>query len=291
MWEKFSENIEEVFTKEAISDLMRGLDEKSKKILNNWMKKVSLDIQVRDLDFVLAPPKYTECLKEDFFRCEEIEKKLSKAQGLPEFFPESTYFHHGMRFLPKSVKNYVKEKIFIDGGACFGDSSLAFLNYAPRKVLAFDISESNANIFRKIMKKNNVPEYKVTLILKGLGEKEERRSFQDGKGGGTGFYIQGDSFADIVTLDSCKEVDGTVGWIKIDLEGYGLPAVKGMVETIKRDRPVLTLAVYHCADELFGIKKLLESLALNYKIMFRACRFDGFNELTLIAYPAELDQV
>ena len=72
----------------------------------------------------------------------------------------------------------------------------------------------------------------------------------------------GDTNVEIITLDSCKEADGTVGWIKIDLEGYGLPAVKGMVETIKRDRPVLTLAVYHCADELFGIKKLLESLEL-----------------------------
>ena len=111
----------------------------------------------------------------------------------------------------------------------------------------------------------------------------------DGFSGGTSLNLAGDCEAETVTLDSCKEVDGPVGWIKIDLEGYGLPAVKGMVETIKRDRPVLTLAVYHCADELFGIKKLLESLDLNYKIMFRSCRFDEYHELTLIAYPAELE--
>ena len=114
---------------------------------------------------------------------------------------------------------------------------------------------------------------------------------QDGKGGITTLNGIGKSEVEIIPLDSCKEVDGTVGWIKIDLEGYGLPAVKGMVETIKRDRPVLTLAVYHCAEELFGIKKMLESLDLNYKIMFRSLRFDGYHELTLIAYPAELDQV
>ena len=125
--------------------------------------------------------------------------------------------------------------------------------------------------------------------MKGLGEKNESKKIQDGKGSITTLSENGSFSVEVTTLDSCKEVDGTVGWIKIDLEGYGLSAVKGMVETIKRDRPVLTLAVYHCAEELFGIKKLLESLDLNYKIMFRSLRFDEYHELTLIAYPAELE--
>ena len=51
----------------------------------------------------------------------------------------SIYYHHGMRFLPDTVKDYVKGKIFIDGGAWIGDSSLVFMNYTPKKVLAFDM--------------------------------------------------------------------------------------------------------------------------------------------------------
>ena len=140
------------------------------------------------------------------------------------------------------------------------------------------------------MRKNNIPESLVCLILKGLGEKKNKKLFFDSADGETTLSEEGNAETEIIPLDSCKEIDSPVGWIKIDLEGYGLPAVKGMVETIKRDRPVLTLAVYHCADELFGIKKLLESWDLNYKIMFRSLRFDGYHELTLIAYPAELDQ-
>ena len=194
-----------------------------------------------------------------------------------------------MRFLPASVKNYVKNKIFIDGGACFGDSSLIFQNYSPKKVLAFDISEKNADIFRKVMKKNHLTEENVLLIQKGLGEKYEELSFEDGKGGSTTLNDSGKTKITIIPLDACREIDSTVGWIKFDLEGFGLYAFKGMIETIKRDRPVLTLAVYHNPDEFFGIKKLLESLNLNYKITFKACSFSEIYELTLIAYPAELD--
>ena len=235
-------------------------------------------------------PDFTEQNRLEYFNYLKNEKAVFRKMGIPEPIEESAaFFHHGMRFLPDSVKNYVKDKIFIDGGACFGDSCLAFVNYGPQKILAFDISQKNAEVFHSVMKKNNIQDDKVILILNGLSDKSERISFMDGKAEGTSANVAGNTTAEMIPLDSCKDVDGTVGWIKIDLEGYGLPAVKGMVETIKRDRPVLTLAVYHCAEELFGIKPLLESLDLNYKIMFRSCRFDGYHELTLIAYPAELE--
>ena len=292
IWPNWLGSPKEFFTFESIEALMENVDSESRKILLNFIANLTVDLNNRPLNFLI---RYPECSAENFEKYSEyqnIDKPEYIQKGLPEPLEEAAvYYHHGMRFLPDSVKNYVKDKIFIDGGAWIGDSTLVFQTYSPKKVLAFDISLENAKVFHDIMKKNDISDDKVQLILKGLGDKLEQKNVKDGEGSITTFDENGDTNVEIITLDSCKEADGTVGWIKIDLEGYGLPAVKGMVETIKRDRPVLTLAVYHCAEELFGIKKMLESLDLNYKIMFRSLRFDGYHELTLIAYPAELDQV
>ncbi len=269
---------------------MVGLDSESCDVLLNFIEKMTIDLNLRTLNFTLSYPEYTEETLLQYQDFQKNDKPEFIRKGLSEPLEvASVYFHHGMRALPDFVKNYVRNKIFIDGGACDGDSTLVFLKYCPRKVLAFEISPGIAEKFRQNMRKNNIPESLVCLILKGLGEKKNKKLFFDSADGETTLSEEGNAETEIIPLDSCKEIDSPVGWIKIDLEGYGLPAVKGMVETIKRDRPVLTLAVYHCADELFGIKKLLESWDLNYKIMFRSLRFDGYHELTLIAYPAELE--
>lgn len=292
LWPDWKGEPQEIFSDEAVAALKKGIDSESISVLNNFIQKLSIDLTLRKDHFSIFFPEYTEKTKAAYLEYTRKEQKEYMEKGIPLPMEEAViHYHHGMRFLPDSVKNYAKDKIFVDGGAWIGDSSLVFMNYSPQKVLAFDISVENSEKFRAVMKKNNIPEEKVLLILKGLGEKNESKKIQDGKGSITTLSENGSFSVEVTTLDSCKEVDGTVGWIKIDLEGYGLPAVKGMVETIKRDRPVLTLAVYHCADELFGIKKLLESLDLNYKIMFRTLRFDEYHELTLIAYPAELDQI
>lgn len=48
-----------------------------------------------------------------------------------------------------------------------------------------------------------------------------------------------------------------VGFIKLDLEGYGVRALRGMEKTIRKDRPVLSLSIYHSPEELFETKKVL----------------------------------
>lgn len=66
-----------------------------------------------------------------------------------------------------------------------------------------------------------------------------------------------------------------------------------MSETIKRDRPVLSLSIYHNPKEFFEIKPALERIVktLNYKITIeKHCPFPQATvEIVLFAYPKELD--
>lgn len=48
-----------------------------------------------------------------------------------------------------------------------------------------------------------------------------------------------------------------IGFIKLDVEGYGVRALRGMEKTIQKSRPVLSLSIYHSPEELFETKKVL----------------------------------
>jgi FkbM family methyltransferase len=45
----------------------------------------------------------------------------------------------------------------------------------------------------------------------------------------------------------------TIGVVKADTEGHGLPIVRGGIRTLERDHPVTALTASHSVDELFNI--------------------------------------
>ncbi len=95
----------------------------------------------------------------------------------------------------------------------------------------------------------------------------------------------------MTTIDEeSKKHNFKVGFIKVDVEGYGLKVIKGAINTIKKQRPVLSLAVYHNREELFETKPFLEKHLENYVFEFHLQQFDegDMNELILFCYPKEL---
>ena len=58
-----------------------------------------------------------------------------------------------------------------------------------------------------------------------------------------------------IILDSyIQKVENPIGFIKADIEGAMFDALKGMVKTIRKYRPVLSFAIYHSAEEFFETK-------------------------------------
>ena len=70
----------------------------------------------------------------------------------------------------------------------------------------------------------------------------------------------------LITLDSyVREYKLNVGLIKTDLEGFEQPFLRGAENIIKTQRPTLLISIYHCADDFFKIKPMIESWNLGYK--------------------------
>jgi len=274
-----------------IAERFPGLDEESirtaQKYVEAWQKFLAPYLLPRRLYPILGL-----CSLEDYSRGMEMFKEMGdvlQSYKLDPAFADvsALVYHHGLRNLSAEAKTYMKDKAFIDAGAYVGDSTLSFLRYMPKQVFAFEPSVNNQKLFLETMASNNVSSEKVVLVPEGLSDCEGEISFFDTQDGMNSLETKGPVSAKLTTLDLFTEKEGvTIGFIKADLEGMGLKMLQGALKTIKRDRPILSLSIYHNQEEFFGIYDLLNSLNLNYEFKLKLFCFPWrIDDLTLVGVP------
>lgn len=78
----------------------------------------------------------------------------------------------------------------------------------------------------------------------------------------------GDTLAEFATIDSIVGENG-VTYIKMDIEGEELNAIKGAEATIGTFKPKMLISCYHRTEDLFTIPKAVLSIKNDYKIYMR----------------------
>ena len=94
---------------------------------------------------------------------------------------------------------------------------------------------------------------------------------------------------DVTSIDTFKKENNVkkVDLIKMDIEGAELPALKGGIETIRKDRPQLVISIYHSLDDLIEIPLYLHENLDNY--IFKLGHYSHNSlESVLYAIPKEL---
>lgn len=75
-----------------------------------------------------------------------------------------------------------------------------------------------------------------------------------------------------VTIDDYfYKNDIKVDYIKMDIEGAEMIVIEGAVNTLKKYKPKLSIAVYHGYENAIKIKRYLENLNVNYEIKYGGC--------------------
>ena len=281
------------YAKKKIDSLRNGLNKDSNELLDyvlNTMKYWKFFKNSRFEKYKLTFPAY----QYEYEKCWLSEhSKIGKIYNLASdlMTPEVFYFHHGLRFADQKILDYIKNKDILDCGAFIGDSVLVLQNYTQSTIYCYEFSKPNIEAFKNLMKANNCLKYR--LISAALGDKVQKIFISKSKKVNSHQkLIEGsDEVVDITTIDEdAKKYGFNVGLIKMDVQGAGMSVVRGGVETIKKHRPVLSLAVYHNTDELFGIKPFLEKHLDNYVFEFKLQQFHlgNFDEMILFAYPREI---
>lgn len=173
---------------------------------------------------------------------------------------------------------YSDGKDIIDAGAYIGDSALVFDRYFSkcRRIYAFEPDASSYALMEKTIAMNK--KSNIIPVAMGLGDSNSDGELTShGMGSNLldrrfGKEPQNDRTIRIVRLDDyVKQNDIVTGVIKTDLEGFEMHFLRGALETIKKDRPILVLSIYHSADDFFGIKPFIEDLDLGYRFrLFKA---------------------
>lgn len=72
----------------------------------------------------------------------------------------------------------------------------------------------------------------------------------------------------ITTLDHVMS-DETVGFIKMDIEGAELDALRGAANVISRDRPFLAISVYHKPGDVLALMQYIHEIVPDYRFWLR----------------------
>jgi FkbM family methyltransferase len=161
----------------------------------------------------------------------------------------------------------------IEGGACFGDTSLycAYLAGSAGRVFSFEFVEENLRVFFKNLDLN--PEYKnlIELVPKPLFSKTGMELELQLSGAGSfvepvkspnNDFLLSISIDDFIKDNNVKKID----FIKFDIEGAELDALEGAKETIQRFKPKLAICLYHKIEDIWTIPLYINKILPNYKL-------------------------
>lgn len=168
--------------------------------------------------------------------------------------------------------------IVLDCGACWGDTALFFAHEIGKSghVYSFEFIPDNINIFNTniSLERNSYLKNKITLVTCPLDEITGKEVSYDDKGPGSRIFSDHSPAVSKATTicinDFFKQYRlEKVDFIKMDIEGAELPALKGALDVIQQFRPKLAISIYHSLDDFTGIVKYIESLNLEYEFYLK----------------------
>lgn len=172
---------------------------------------------------------------------------------------------------------------YIDGGAYDGDSLRQLA--ACRPIAQAHLFEPDPENYRKLTERLQASSFPVNCLPLGLMNAYQILSFAGGQGEGGNLRGSGDVHVACVALDELLP-NTPIDFIKLDVEGAEIPALRGASRLLERCRPTLAISLYHRPDDLWAIPETLDSLCPDYRLLIRQHYFNSF-DCVLYAIPGD----
>lgn len=165
----------------------------------------------------------------------------------------------------------------IDAGGCYGDTALYFAHKAGEagRVFSFEFMPDNIKVFERNLELNPVLARRIEIVPNPLWSASRQKLYVEGVGPGA--HITPNPKTDDAKQVETLRIDdlaerkqlARVDFIKMDIEGAELEALKGAEETIRRHRPKLAISVYHHLPDFWEIAQWIDGLGLGYRFYLR----------------------
>lgn len=150
-----------------------------------------------------------------------------------------------------------EDEVFVDGGGYTGDTIEEFLNWTKgkfKRIYSFEPQQDKAEFIKanlwKYAGSENIKVYQL-----GLWSEETSLGFTEGDNRVSG-KIEEKSYNKIKTTTIDGTISEPVTFIKLDIEGAEIEAIKGAERHIKTDKPKLAIAIYHKPEDLWEIIRI-----------------------------------
>ncbi len=154
---------------------------------------------------------------------------------------------------------------FLDLGAYNGDTVADFVNRVTsyKHITAV---EPDAKTFKKLLK--NTEKLSDTECINLCISDFDGQGFFGMRGGRSSGTSDGQIKAQFSTIDSLSEKTAPT-YIKMDIEGEELNAIKGAKNTISIHKPKMLIACYHRNEDIFTLPKAVLDLNCDYQLYMR----------------------
>lgn len=178
------------------------------------------------------------------------------------------YSLYSPQYFDKEIMIPQDGEIFVDGGCFDCGTEREFIKWCSgnyKKIYAFEPDSQNYERCSKRCRLENIKN--VELHNKGLWSCETELSFQE-TGNSCARVGEGTIVIRTVSIDAVTEGE-PVSFIKLDIEGAELEALRGAEQTICKYHPRLAISIYHKLEDIIEIPAYILSLYEGYKLYIR----------------------
>lgn len=157
--------------------------------------------------------------------------------------------------------------VFVDLGAYNGDTVLRYTDLFPDMGKIYAVEPDKRN-FRKLNENTRHLGERITCINALVSDRDGVAHTDPAKGRGVHETEKGKVSIPSVTIDGILGAS-PADFIKMDVEGNELAALRGGRDTIRRSRPVIQAACYHRSEDIFTIPLEVLSIDPDYRVYMR----------------------
>lgn len=172
---------------------------------------------------------------------------------------------------------------YIDCGAYDGDTYVELMQLLSIDCCQAFLLEPDPDNYAALVARMSGLYPKVVYLPLAASNKYSILSFTSGQGEGSSIGSSGKVKVAAVALDQIFP-QGSVDFLKLDVEGAEAVVLDGARQLIKRCRPVLAVSLYHKPQDLWELPELLFALCHDYKFYIRQHCFNSFDSV-LYAVP------
>ena len=210
-----------------------------------------LDKQMKKNNFVLTLKNGTKIYL-PYYKTDLIQNEIAFSKNFYEVRTLDS-------LLDEKNLSIIKKGSFLDIGSNIGNHTLFFFQRGYIQfAYCFEPVQDTFQILQKNISLNNL-QNKTKLFNVGVGEKQGKAQIQSYNINNTGLSQLkpcDEGEVPIIAIDDIA-FEENISFVKIDVEGFELNVIKGMLNTIKKYKPVIFIEIRnHFFDQIYDYLKL-----------------------------------